>query len=188
HTLLSQFVRERAAASAGTDDDDDRIVALRIGGHDVLRASNDGSTGESCRAGFGGWRRQPLEIVESSLQITSALLECVALVSEMREREFVVVEGHDRLAAHLLEERSLRERRGDFGLLFLGRSLEVAAGSLVESGRAFGEKLLHLGAAGGFRIEVLNDQRIDRVIQLGVRENLSREEKQRVASALVQNF
>src|ERR1700730_9056372 len=154
----------------------------------MFSASKDGSTGESGRAGVGGWCRQPLEIVESSQQVTSALLECVALVSEMCEGEFVVVERHDRLAADLLEEGSLRERRGDFGLPVLGRSGEVATGGLVESGRAYGEQVLHICAAGGFRIEVFDDQRVDCVIQLGVRENLAREHKQHLATVLIQNF
>src|SRR3984893_7431455 len=154
----------------------------------MFSASKDGSTGESGRAGVGGWCRQPLEIVESSQQVTSALLECVALVSEMCEGEFVVVERYDRLAANLLEEGSLRERRRNFGLLVLGRSGEGAPGGLVQSGRAFGEQLLHICAAGGFCIEVLDDQRVDCVIQFGVRENLSREDKQHLASALVQDL
>src|SRR6202171_1591056 len=119
----------------------------------MMFSARVGSSSKSGRAGLGGWRRQPLEIVESSQQVTSALLECVALVSEMCEGEFVVVERYDRLAANFLEEGSLRERRGDLGLLVLGRSGEVATGGLVESGRPFGEPLLHICAAGGFRIE-----------------------------------
>src|ERR1700737_2288748 len=83
----------------------------------MFSASKDESTGESGRAGVGGWCRQPLEIVESSQQVTSALLECVALVSEMCEGEFVVVKRYDRLAANLLKEGGFRGRAGILGLL-----------------------------------------------------------------------
>ena len=87
----------------------------------------------------------------------------------MSERHVVVVERRDALAAHRLEERRALERFRRLELLGVGRRDKTAAGCPVEYRDALTEHLRRLRILARSPVEVLGEQRIDRVWQSLVR-------------------
>src|SRR5216117_1250536 len=108
------------------------------------------STQKGFRARLFGRVRQPLQVVEPARKIAAALSPRIPLVTEVGERELVVVQRRDRLTAHLLEKRRAGHRLDERGLLIARRLEPVPAAGLIEAGDAAGEE--RFGGLGRARL------------------------------------